>query len=223
MTKAELVRRMRNRAEQLPWLLNLTQIIQVSPGSGHQGLHRGECSNNSLAVFFRSLTGAVVPDDGVFAFDHSTLGNLEYELSTIWALHDFTAECGATRVVPGSNRWPPYRKPKDEESYQAVMPAGSCIIYTGKTYHSSAANSTEDPRWGLNVDYLPAIVTEEEIAILSHPPHAARRTPEHINRLCGYDVFGPELGHFGDMQHPTELLDPSCRPLNWATAAAPRM
>ena len=46
MTKAELVRRMRNRAEQLPWLLNLTQIIQVSPGSGHQGLHRGECSDS---------------------------------------------------------------------------------------------------------------------------------------------------------------------------------
>jgi hypothetical protein len=27
--------------------------------------------------------------------------------------------------------------------------------------------------------------------------------------LCvstGYDVFGPQLGHYGDMQHPTELL-----------------
>ena len=66
----------------LPWLLNLTQIIQVSPGSGHQGLHR---------------------DDGVFAWDHSVLGNLEYELSTIWALHEFTAEIGATRVVPGKD------------------------------------------------------------------------------------------------------------------------
>ena len=130
VTKAELVRRMRGRAEQLPWLLNLTQIIQVSPGSGNQGLHR---------------------DDGVFAWEHSVLGNCEYELSTIWALHDFTAELGATRVVPGSHRWPSYRKPTDEESFQAVMPAGSCVIYTGKTYHSSAANTTEEPRWGLNV------------------------------------------------------------------------
>ena len=42
----------------------------------------------------------------------------------------------------------------------------------------------------MNVDYLPAFITEEEVAILSHPPHAARRTPEHINRLMGYDVFG---------------------------------
>jgi ectoine hydroxylase-related dioxygenase (phytanoyl-CoA dioxygenase family) len=87
--------------------------------------------------------------------------------------------------LSGSHRWPPYRKPTDEEAFQAVMPAGSCVIYTGKTFHSSAANTTEDPRWGLNVDYLPAFVTEEEIAILSHPPHAAKRTPEHINRLCG--------------------------------------
>ena len=73
----------------------------------------------------------------------------------------------------------------------------------------------------VQVDYLPAFVTEEEIAILSHPPHAARRTPEHINRLCGYDVFGPQLGHFGDMQHPTDLLEPAVRQLNWAATSDP--
>ena len=64
MSKEELDRRLRGRAAQLPWLLNLTQIIQVSPGSGNQGLHR---------------------DDGVFAFEttgigQSVLGNLEYEV-----------------------------------------------------------------------------------------------------------------------------------------------
>ena len=64
MSKDELHRRLRGRAAMLPWLLNLTQIIQVTPGSGHQGLHR---------------------DDGVFAFEttgigQSVLGNLEYEV-----------------------------------------------------------------------------------------------------------------------------------------------
>lgn len=67
MSKDELFRRLRGRATQLPWLLNLTQIIQVTPGSGHQGLHR---------------------DDGVFAFEttgigQSSLGNLEYEVRPI--------------------------------------------------------------------------------------------------------------------------------------------
>ena len=118
----------------------------------------------------------------------------------------------------GSHRWPPYRKPTDEETYQAIMPAGSCVIYTGKTFHSSAANSTEQPRWGLNVDFLPAIVTEEEIAWLSHPPHVARRCPQDINRICGYDLMGPQLGYFGDMQHPTEMIE-SQRPLNWASTS----
>ena len=31
-------------------------------------------------------------------------GPLEYEMSTIWALSDFTEECAATRLVPGSHR-----------------------------------------------------------------------------------------------------------------------
>jgi ectoine hydroxylase-related dioxygenase (phytanoyl-CoA dioxygenase family) len=53
------------------------QIIQVQPGSGAQGLHR---------------------DAGVFAWDTKVLG-LEVEISTIWALHDFTEEVGATRIV----------------------------------------------------------------------------------------------------------------------------
>ena len=53
-----------------------------------------------------------------------------------------------------------------------------------------------------------AVMTAERTAadFCRTSPHAARRTPEHINRLCGYDVFGPQLGYFGDMQHPTELL-----------------
>eukprot|EP01043_Picozoa_sp_COSAG02_P083730 COSAG02_NODE_21696_length_778_cov_1.050074_1_plen_168_part_00 len=127
-------------------------------------------------------------DAGVFAWDTKVLG-LEIEISTIWALHDFTEEVGATRIVPRSHRWPKYRQPKAEECYQAVMPKGSCIIYSGTVaiaihadnamghqcvtvprcvigdvFHSAAANETPNvKRWGLNVDYCPAFITEEEI------------------------------------------------------------
>ena len=47
----------------------------------------------------------------------------------------------------GSHRWPTYRKPKEEECYQSVMPQGSVVIYTGDLFHSSAANKTEQKRW----------------------------------------------------------------------------
>ena len=72
---------------------------------------------------------------------------------------------------------------------------------------------------GLNVDFCPAFITEEEIAILSAPPAQARRMPPEVRRVMGYDVFGPRLGFFGDMQHPDDLLG-ELRPLDWASASA---
>ena len=80
--------------------------------------------------FLRGREQGLHRDAGVFAWDTKVLG-LEVEISTIWALHDFTEEVGATRIVPRSHRWPKYRQPKAEECYQAVMPKGSCIIYSG--------------------------------------------------------------------------------------------
>jgi len=61
------------RGEQIPWNLNLTQIIQVEPGTAAQNLHR---------------------DGGYLQFNFD--GKLEHQISTIWALHDFTSEIGAT-------------------------------------------------------------------------------------------------------------------------------
>ena len=61
------------RGEQIPWNLNLTQIIQVEPRTAAQNLHR---------------------DGGYLQFNFD--GKLEHQISTIWALHDFTSEIGAT-------------------------------------------------------------------------------------------------------------------------------
>ena len=55
------------------------------------------------------------------------------------AISDFTAEVGATQVVPGSHLWDDYhRRPAPDEITQAVMPAGSGMIYT--TFGSTAAD-----------------------------------------------------------------------------------
>ena len=49
-----------------------------------------------------------------------------YSVSTIWAIDDFTAENGATEVVPGSHRWgeAPVADPSDH-AIVAEMAAGS--------------------------------------------------------------------------------------------------
>ena len=63
-------------AEQVPWCLHLTQMIEVDPQCSAQGLHQ---------------------DGGYMQF--SLQNEMEHEISTIWALCDFTDEIGATREL----------------------------------------------------------------------------------------------------------------------------
>ena len=78
----------------------------------------------------------------------------ELQLASVIAFVDFTKENGATRVVPGSHRWPDrwltaaeqhalLPTDPDQIAY-AEMPAGSAVIYSGGTIHSGGANSTDE-------------------------------------------------------------------------------
>ena len=69
---------------------------------------------------------------------------LDLEVGAIWACQDFTDAVGATRVVLGSHTWPRFRMNKerhypDVPDVAAEMPAGSCVIYLGQTWHAAGA------------------------------------------------------------------------------------
>jgi hypothetical protein len=238
MSQEEMRRRMLNRAKQVPWQMHLSQIIRVEPNCGV--LDTAQFSQFSKPVGPFSLTytwccclptGAqgLHRDGGYLEFNFDeTVAPLEHEISTIWSLNDFTQEIGATRVVPGSHRWPQHRAPLDEESVPAVMPKGSVVIYTSHCYHSAGANLTDTPRMGLNIDYNAGFVAEEEIQVLSAPPDVARHFPKKLQvrstitehalrfvsettmqiaclvcaqRLCGYDCHSTAISYYADWQY----------------------
>ena len=91
--------------------LHLTQIINIGPGSQAQGLHRDQWCFN------------------MFPFP----ADMDVEVSTIWALDDFTEENGATRVIPNSLNDPPTAIEDNHRTVGATMPKGSVVIYTGRT------------------------------------------------------------------------------------------
>jgi ectoine hydroxylase-related dioxygenase (phytanoyl-CoA dioxygenase family) len=67
----------------------------------------------------------------------------------MWAFTDFTRENGATRLVPGSHLTG--RNPEPGESYEAVYaeaPAGSIVVWEGRTWHASSLNTSKGPRLG---------------------------------------------------------------------------
>ena len=94
----DLQRRMGGRAQQLPWCLHLTQMIEVQPQCGPQSLVRSRLPAYcfSLACTFILHTSRVPPhthslsvscqhrDGGYIQFQFKN--DFESEISTIWAL-----------------------------------------------------------------------------------------------------------------------------------------
>jgi hypothetical protein len=180
--------------------LNLGQILQRGPGSPDQLLHRDE------------LVWADVPRPAP-----------ELQLAAVIAFVDFTAENGATRVVPGSHRWddrnlvpieqvlrPP---PEADGVARAVMPAGSAVVYLGGTIHGAGANTTVDEqRRGAHLSYCLGWLRTEENNYLSIPPRLASRLPRQAQELIGYAIHDgiPRGGGYLGMvagQDPVELLN----------------
>ena len=142
-------------------------------------------------------------------------------ITALWALDDFTADNGATRIVPGSHRWPDRdlspseqfarARPTEKEIAYADMPAGSAVVYTGGTIHAGGSNVTEIPRRGAHLSYCLGWLRTEENNYLAVPPAIAATLPRHAQELLGYavhDGIARGGGYLGmvRMQDPVELL-----------------
>jgi ectoine hydroxylase-related dioxygenase (phytanoyl-CoA dioxygenase family) len=163
--------------------LHLTQAISLGPGAAAQQLHR---------------------DHWCFDFFPFPV-DVDVEVSTIWAMTDFTEANGATRVVPDSHRTTgmPYT---DTDAEPAEMPAGSVVMYVGGCVHGGGANRSDDVRTGVNVDYVLGWLRQEENQYLSVPRDVARDLPEDIQRLMGYRLGAFALGYIDDLRDPIEVL-----------------
>lgn len=152
--------------------MNTGQMMIIGPGEGAQWIHRDAENWPTLCR----------PD------------GFEVTLSCMFAISEFTAEVGATRVVPGSHRWDDYgRRAQPDEICQAVMPAGAGMIYTGRVLHSGGANSTDDQfRYGLHLSYVLGWLTPEEAGPLGTAWEEVRHLPEHAQRLLGWRCSGSD-------------------------------
>ncbi len=70
-------------------------------------------------------------------------------MNTIWPLHDYTRENGATCVVPGSHQSHLQEPPAGfqvQHEVQAEVPAGSVIVINGQTWHGGGENRSSEKR-----------------------------------------------------------------------------
>jgi ectoine hydroxylase-related dioxygenase (phytanoyl-CoA dioxygenase family) len=132
---------------------------------------------------------------------------IEPQFNTLWAITDFTAENGATRIVPGSQNWSWDKEAKPDQIVQAEMSRGSVLLYTGTVLHGGGQNKSKNPRVGLNLTYCLAWLRQQENQYLSCPPHIAKSLDEELQELIGYTQGTYGLGYFSDPEKPAEKFD----------------
>jgi ectoine hydroxylase-related dioxygenase (phytanoyl-CoA dioxygenase family) len=167
--------------------LNLTQAIAIEPGETPQFLHR---------------------DEDLWPFPNT----FEIMANAMWMIDDFTIENGATRLIPGSHRWPRDREPVPGEALSATAPAGSVVLWLGGVLHGGGANASQDTRRGLVISYRLGWLASAEKLLLSTPLEIARKLPERVQRLLGYQVHRPNLGWI-EGQDPLKWLKGEIGPL----------
>jgi ectoine hydroxylase-related dioxygenase (phytanoyl-CoA dioxygenase family) len=170
------------------YLLSTAQSIRLHPGEAAQGWHT---------------------DDGFYLAPRPRPQPLA--ISVIWALEDFTADNGATEVIPGSHRWgSEHPASHDVAAVLAVMPAGSALVFDAALWHRGGANRSPGTRLALSPQYCQPYLRPQESQLLIMPPDAARRCSDRIRAMLGYSIHPPFIGQVDGM-HPLRLIDPDYR------------
>jgi ectoine hydroxylase-related dioxygenase (phytanoyl-CoA dioxygenase family) len=190
------------------YLLTASQAIHIHPGETPQAFHTDDS-------FYRLPR----PRPAV-------------SVSTIWAVDDFTAENGATQVVPGSHLWgdeavglpspddfahkTPGSAPAEsvddreralaERARDAIMPAGSVVVFLGTLVHRGGRGRGSTSRLALSNQYCQPWARQQENFLLSIARERARAMSERVQALLGYSVHPPFMGHVRG-SHPRKLLE----------------
>ncbi|MEP1471927.1 MAG: phytanoyl-CoA dioxygenase family protein [Halieaceae bacterium] len=149
------------------YILNIAHVLDRGPGAEDQLIHRDQ---DVWPKKFTSVIGGHV------------------QFASLVALGEYTADMGATRVVPGSHRWPTDRVPEAEEIVVAEMDPGSAVIYLGSVLHGAGANKTDKVRRGMHTSFCLGWLRTEENNYLSAPLERIRQLPRRAQELLGYGV-----------------------------------
>lgn len=180
------------------YLLTASQAIRINPGEAAQPWHH---------------------DD---SFHHLPRPRPMISLSTVVAVDPFTAENGATQIIPGSQAWgdeplhdldsfaPTSQAEVDarlaRQAISATMPPGACIVFSGTLLHRGGANRSAAPRTAFSNQYCQPWARPQENFILGVPTDLARVMPKRLQALLGYSIHPPFIGQL-TASHPVKALE----------------
>lgn len=172
--------------------VNTGQVMYILPGEPAQALHRDA---DNWWEYVRSAWPDVV----------------DVTVSAMIGLGDVTEETGATRVIPGSHRWPELAYHlHDHETVAADLGPGDALIYSGYVLHGGGANTTTDRvRRAMHLSFVAGWLTPEESCALDYTAaDLADRSPR-VRQLLGHRSYSP-VPHEGGglwLRHVREIDD----------------
>ncbi len=121
--------------------------------------------------------------------------------NTIWLLDDFTPENGATRVIPGSQKWKQLPQQalanpsaKHPEEVLVLGPAGSVVVMNTHAWHGGTANLTNGHRRALHIFYCRRDLPQQQYQKkLLRPETQAHLTPQLRGLLALDDPLNDQL------------------------------
>lgn len=186
------------------WVLSAYDSSFVRPGGPQQALHtdqwwmpRPQRRDQRQRPAGDIRRGEVYGDDDVEA---DQLITPVVSCTSAWTLSPFTAENGATRVVPGSHlsgQEPDPARDYDNEAVSVEAPAGSFILWDARIWHGMGKNRSDEERVGLYTVYnAPMSRTQVNWQVALLPEIRAEASPELLARLS-YKVWGGYYGRVG--------------------------
>ena len=170
------------------YLLTASQAICIYPGETAQGVHT---------------------DDGFYRLARP---RPPASISLIAAVDAFTAENGGTQIIPGSHLWSDAEIAAHRESdlidllRPVEMPAGACIIFQATMLHQGGANRSAAPRLAFTNQYCQPWGRTQENFFLGVPREIVKGMSPRLQRLLGYDIWPPFMGHV-TASHPLKTLE----------------
>lgn len=109
-----------------------------------------------------------------------------------WLLDDYTAENGATEVVPGSHLGAEDIDPSvlEASAVPVVAPAGTLMVFESRLWHRTGRNRSAGPRAGLFGWYTRPIYRTQENWFLSLEPRVVEDASDALLVLLGYRTEG---------------------------------
>lgn len=186
------------------FLLSASDAVIARPGGNVMSLHtdqwwlpaptpRGERPGHIGAVRRETFN----------AWDHERPRpalNAPAVCNIMWMVCDFTTENGATRIVPGShlsgeNADPTV--PHKVETVAATGPAGTAVVFEGRTWHSTGVNITDTPRYGVVTNYCGPQFRQMENFTLGTRPEVLAEADQRLLELLGFRQWDG-YGKIGD-------------------------